>query len=213
MFNVKEIFINNDSTFYDFNSQKRVSQWRRWALTFLVAAVAAIFCPNVSDDLLAGFLAVQSILLGFTFNVMFFLLGNREKEEPKETLKVGAKAQSLETKLRTKRVRKLYVELFYNVSYFNLIAVTSIIVAAALLLPTPEVPGFLRAYEPVETYVQWLHISTIPTVVRAASRGMAMFVFYAIAIEVFFTIARVIGRTSFYFERKLDEVRPKNSDE
>jgi len=199
VFNVREIVRNNNATFYDFNTRKRVSQWPRFVSVCLVAFIAALVCPKVSDNLLSGVLAVQSILLGFTVNVMFFLLGNREKETSEGT--------SIEAKVRSKRLRDLYHELFYNVSYFNLIAVASIIVATGLLLPTPEVPGFLRGLSPVETYVHWLGTSKLPTVASAIARGGAMFMFYAISIEVIFSIARVIGRTSFYFERKMGEMR------
>lgn len=152
MFNVRQIIRNNDATFYDFNTRKRRSQTPRYVVVCLASLVAAVVCPKVSDNLLAGVLAVQSILLGFTVNVMFFLLGNREKE-------------------------------------------------------TPEVPGFLRGLSPVEAYVHWLETSKVPIVASAIVRGGAMFVFYAISIEVVFSIARVIGRTSFYFERKMGEVR------
>ena len=142
---------------------------------------------------------MQSILLGFTVNVMFFLLGNREKEKPEGT--------SIEAKVRSKRLRDLYHELFYNVSYFNLIAVASIIVVNRTLLPTPEVPRFLRGLQAVEAYVHWIETSAVPTVLSTITRGFAMAVFYAISIEVVYSIARVIGRTSFYFEWKMGEVK------
>jgi hypothetical protein len=200
VFNVREIVKNNNATFYDFDSRKSRSQRPRAVAICVVAIVAAIVCPKVSDNLLAGFLAVQSILLGFTVNVMFFLLGNREKE--------ALVGQSIEAKLRSKRLRDLYNEPFYNVSYFNLIAVASIIVATALLLPTPEVPGFLRGPQPVESYVRWLGSSKVPLIIGAVTRTVAMFAFYSLAIEVIYSIGRVIGRTSFYFERKMGEVRP-----
>lgn len=199
MFNVRDIVRNNNATFYDFDTRKRRSQRLRGIATCVVAIIAALVCPKVSDNLLAGFLAVQSILLGFTVNVMFFLLGNREKDAPK--------GGSLESQLRSERLRDLYHELFYNVSYFNLLAVASIIVATGLLLPTPEVPGFLRGIGPVEKYVHWLATSKVPGFVSAAVRTGAMFVFYAISIEVIYSISRVIGRTSFYFERKMQEVK------
>lgn len=203
MFNVREIIRNNNATFYDFNTQKRKSQVPRFVCICLIALTVAVVCPSVSDSLLSSVLAVQSILLGFTVNVMFFLLGNREKE-------TGA-VQSIEAKLRSKRLQDLYHELFYNVSYFNLISVASIIVATGLLLPTPEVPGFMRGFPPVDAYVSWLQTSSIPTVAGAIVRLGSMSVFYAISIEVIFSIARVIGRTSFYFERKLGEM-PRPAD-
>ncbi len=206
MFNVRDIIRNNNATFYDFNTRKGRSQTSRVIVTCAAAVFAAIFCPKVSDNLLAGFLAVQSILLGFSVNVMFFLLGNREDDAPEEN-------QSLEAQLRSDRLRKLYRELFYNVSYFNLIAVVSIIVAATLLLPTPEVPRFSQNWSFVVSYVQWLDTSIIPTIVTAVLRFVAMFVFYAMAIEVIFSIARVIGRTTFYFERKMGEVGGPDDDE
>lgn len=199
MFNVREIIRNNSATFYDFDTRKRRSQKLRLIATCIIAVVAAILCPNVSDNLLAGFLAVQSILLGFTVNVMFFLLGNREKEV--------TEARSIEAQLRLERLRDLYHELFYNVSYFNLIAVASIIVATALLLPTPELPAYAKGWRPVAAYEDWLNASSVPVWTAAIWQTVAMFAFYAMAIEVIYTIARVIGRTSFYFERKMEQVR------
>lgn len=205
MFNVRDIIRNNIATFYDFDTRKRRSQKPRLFTTCIIALVAAILCPKVSDNLLAGFLAVQSILLGFTVNVMFFLLGNREEE--------ATDGGSIEAQLRSERLRDLYHELFYNVSYFNLIAVASIIIATALLLPTPEVPGYAKDWEPVVAYVDWLNTSSVPKWAATISRGVAMFAFYAMAIEVIYSIARVIGRTSFYFERKMGQVRAPGDDQ
>lgn len=204
MFNVRQIVRNNNATFYDFETRKRRSQKLRLVLTAGAALFAAVSFPSVSDNLLAGFLAVQSILLGFTVNVMFFLLSNRETKEPK--------ADSIEAELRSERLHDLYHELFYNVSYFNLIAVVSIIVATSLLLPTPEVPSFLRGISLIERYVAWLGSSNLPAFAMMIFRVIATFVFYALAIEVIYSIARVIGRTTFYFEQKMGQVRePKEN--
>lgn len=199
MFNVSSIIKNNASTFYDFDSLERRSQMPRFITTAIVAIAAATFLTDISDNLLAGFLAVQSILLGFTVNVMFFLLGNRDARE--------IKPASIEGRLRAKRLRTLYHELFYNVSYFNLVAIASIIVAAMLLLPGFSAPDFV---------VGWLSSSKTPLLhdvsIIAASVGRflhvaATFLFFFLAIEVVFSISRVVGRTSFYFERRLAEVR------
>lgn len=198
MFNVREIIRNNSATFYDFDTRKRRSQKPRLITTCVLAILASILCPVVSDNLLAGFLAVQSILLGFTVNVMFFLLGNREQD--------SIVSASIEAELRSERLRKLYHELFYNVSYFNLIAILSIIIATALLLPTPIVPEYAKGWSPVASYVHWVNTSSVAAWVEMAWRGVVMFAFYAVAIEVVYSIARVIGRTSFYFERKMGEV-------
>ncbi len=205
MFNVRQIVRNNDATFYDFNTRQKRSQLPRYIAVCLASLIAAIVCSKVSSNLLAGVLTVQSILLGFNVNVMFFLLGNREQETPE--------AISIETRLRSKRLRNLYRELFYNVSYFNLVAVASIIVTTGLLLPTPEVPGLLRGLQPVEAYVHWLSTSKIPTLASTISRGCAMFVFYAISMEVVFSIVRIIGRTSFYFEQNMKKVRHLDDQE
>jgi hypothetical protein len=199
LFNVREIIRNNNATFYNFDSQKKQSQKSRAIATCFVAIIGALIFPKISDDLLAGFLAVQSILLGFTFNVMFFLLGNREKNTTPKS--------SIEGKLRAKRLRDLYHELFYNVSYFNLVAISSIVVALLLLLPTPEIPGFLSNSFFVKKFVHWMDTSTLPITATFIFRSASVFVFYTIVIEVIFSIARVVGRTSFYFERKIDEAK------
>lgn len=136
MFNIESIIRNNNATFYDFDTRKRRSQKPKIVVLTALSVALAVLCPKVSDNLLAGFLAVQSILLGFTFNVMFFLVGHNEDQ--------ASRPQSIEGQLRTERINTLYHELFYNVSYFNLVAVASIIVATILLLPTMEVPSFLQ---------------------------------------------------------------------
>jgi len=200
VFNIESIIRNNNATFYDFDTRKRRSQKPRVAVLTALSIALAILCPKVSDNLLAGFLAVQSILLGFTFNVMFFLVGqNKEKiTEP----------QSIEGQLRAERIKTLYHELFYNVSYFNLVAIMSIITATGLLLPTMEVPYFLQHVGFFQSYLHWLSTSTVPTVIGTIFNDSLMFVFYLLACEVVFSIARVIGRTSFYFERKMGGVSP-----
>lgn len=205
MFNFLNIIRNNSTTFYDFDTQKRRSQKSRFVVTCLLSFIAAILCSKVSDNLLTGFLAVQSILLGFTVNVMFFLLGNHKGQSV-----IG---QSIESQLRSERLRDLYHELFYNVSYFNLVAVASIIVATVLLLPTPLVPDFMRDLPAVKIYVHWIGTSELPRFASAALRVGMMWVFYTLAIEVVFSISRVIGRTSFYFEQKMVEMRDSNSNE
>lgn len=200
MFNIESIIRNNNATFYDFETCKRRSQRPRIVALTALSVALAILCPKVSDNLLAGFLAVQSILLGFTFNVMFFLIGDNKEET--------TKSQSIEGHLRTERINKLYHELFYNVSYFNLVAVASIIIAAGLLLPAMEVPPFLQHVGFFHSYLHWLSNSTVPTVIGTIFHDSLMFVFYWLACEVVFSITRVIGRTSFYFERKMGGVPP-----
>jgi hypothetical protein len=203
VFNVREIVHNNNATFYDFDSEVPQNQNTRYLITLLIALFAALFFSKISDNLLAGFLAVQSILLGFSINIMFFLVSNREG--------IKTKHHSLESELRSQRLNKLYHELFYNVSYFNLIAIGSIIIAVMLLLPVPEIPNFLRGNAVVDIYQGWLNTSSVPDLLKAVLHGCAMLVFYAMTIEVMFSISRVIGRTSFYFERKMREVKQSDS--
>jgi len=200
VFNIQSIIRNNNATFYDFDTRKRRSQKPKFAFLTALSIALAILCPKVSDNLLAGFLAVQSILLGFTFNVMFFLVGQNKEQT--------ADPQSIEGQLRAERIKTLYHELFYNVSYFNLVSIISIVTATGLLLPTMEVPSFLQHISFFRSYSHWLSTSTVPTVIGTIFHDSLMFVFYMLACEVVFSIARVIGRTSFYFERKMGGVPP-----
>lgn len=197
MFNASNIIRNNNATFYDFGTRKARSQRFRFILTFALALIVSITCSKPSDTLIAGVLAVQAVLLGFTVNVMFFLVSNRETndEAPK----------SIEGQLRAERLRTLHNELFHNVSYFNLLVIALIVVATVLLFPVPEIPSFLRGMPWVERYAQWLAHSELPYVISVVIRACGMFVFYFLIAEVVFSIARLIGRTSFYFERKLQD--------
>lgn len=199
MFNARQIISDNNSTFYDYDSQKKKSQTARLIVWILLALGLSLVFAEVSDNFLAGFLAVQSILLGFTVNVMFFLLGRRPVS--------GSASSSREAKERNKRLARLYKELFYNVSYFNLLAIYSIIVTAINLMPSPEFPVFSENVPYIRAFSDWAMKSEAMGGLAAFLRHFGMFVFYLLAIEVVYSIARVIGRTSFYFERTLVETR------
>lgn len=201
MFNAVEIVRKNNETFYDFDTGRPRSQIPRIATTCVAALLAAIFISEITNNLLAGFLAVQSILLGFTFNVMFFLISNRDSRfEIKSEIPI-------EQKLRVEKNNRIYHELFYNVSYFNIISIISIIITIILLLPSPKIPFFLDYFYDKSKYIDTVLYTSILNAIKIFVTTALLSVFYAIVIEVLYTISRLAGRTSFYFSRKVSEMR------
>lgn len=167
--------------------------WSR-ALVCVVVAVLSIFFNDISLDFLAAVLAVQSILAGFGFNVLVFLTTNKSIPIP-PTAKI-------ERKLKIARVNDLGKEIFYNISYFNTIALLSI--ATALALATT------KAFCGNEIFAWWAkryHLSDLGRIVYEVALFVAPRVgaaaLYLFIILAVMTFMRLINRSTYYFEQKI----------
>lgn len=205
MLNILEIIKNNNKTFRRTDRNETINQRPRIIIICLFGISSAFFFYKIPDSFLAGFVAFQSILLGFTFNVMFFLV-SKQKEEKTSDL-------SIEAEIRATLLSTLYHELFYNISYFNLIALFSIVISLVLLLPQPSFPEyFVGLYMRHKLLYELISLKPVLETFSAIHfiflmvRLIATAIFYSISIEIVFSIFRVISRTSFYFEKKIDAV-------
>jgi hypothetical protein len=190
MSKIVSIIRRNQETFYNFDTTARQPTWPRIFLTVGVAAVLALSFREQSDQFLTAVLSAQAILVGFSFSVMFYILNGTETPHH---------GRSLEAELREERLTQLGKELFYNVSYFNLVAI-SCVVSALLLLAGMDHHGPI-AWIP-DAFFGSLEgkIWQVSSVLRVILYGA----FYFLIIESIYTFVRTTARVTFYFERRLN---------
>ncbi|HBS25578.1 MAG TPA: hypothetical protein DD827_00380 [Gammaproteobacteria bacterium] len=197
MANLKNIISKNNKTFYDYQTEKVQSIAPRLAFTGAVSVLLAVMFSAIDDSFVNAVLTVQSILVGFSFSVLFFLLSGAEIKSVTEG--------SIEQKQKVKKLKTLSEELFYNVSYYNLVAISSVLVALLYLLPdmdrSSKIPTMVlklvTSMAGSQDVLSWF--SSIGTWVEVAVR----FILYFLVIEGMYTFWRTVRRVSFFFAEKL----------
>jgi len=190
------IIRNNNATFYNYRNGKPVKRHLSLLLCLLVAALLTVGFRLNLEGFLGSVATAQSILVGFSFSVMFFLVSADPVLPPKD-------ANSLEKRLKYKKLTKLVEELFYNVSYFNLVAICCVLASIALMLPIPSVEfvkpwlmEVLNAEGVKGLAVGW-------SAVRQLFYLLLLFVFYFAMLESIVAFYRTALRVSYFFEEKL----------
>lgn len=197
MANLKNIIKKNNDTFYDYQTEKAQSIAPRLAITGVVSILLAVMFSAIDDSFVNAVLTVQSILVGFSFSVLFFLLSGAEIKSVTEG--------SIEQKQKVKKLKTLSEELFYNVSYYNLVAISSVLVALLYLLPdmdrSSKIPTMVlelvTSMAGSQDVLSW--VSSIATWIEVAVR----FILYFLVMEGMYTFWRTVRRVSFFFAEKL----------
>src|SRR4051812_45304031 len=192
MSKIATIIRNNDSTFYNANTDVKVSTRPRLLYTTIMAVVISTLFREQTDDFLTSVVSAQAILVGFSFSVMFYILSSPHKRENEA---------SIEAEIRQKKLGQLGTELFYNVSYFNLVSIASVILSLILLAGS----GYVGALLPVGA---WLSHVGIDEHFIGTANGVLRFglyvAFYFALVESLYTFVRTVGRVTYYFEKRLD---------
>lgn len=191
MFSVFDIARRDAATYYMYGTNDRVSRTKTlFAFAGLSTAVGFLVGTG-SNDFLAGALSAQAILVGFSFNVLFYLVANR--------LTAPSKFSGIEHELRFERLSKLSDEVFDNVTYFNLVAIFSAITALMLLLVASDslnnnlhkiailIVSHTKVTQEFLSWSKW----------AALSIGLSVLVF--LLTESVYTFLRSVGRVRFYF--------------
>ncbi|MNS64714.1 hypothetical protein D3C72_978510 [compost metagenome] len=194
MFDIGKTISRNNATFYDFGSNRRVRIYPRIIASAGVAGFISVSAQGPLKDLLAGVITVQAILIGFGFSVMFFLASGYS--DAKKT-----KKDSIEDEIKEERLSKLSKEIFYNISYFNLIAMISLLMAIFLLLPSAK-----KAFTAIISLAGAANAPAL-TVAYDISNAIIYFAivsfFYFATIESGYTFGRMVGRVGYLFEQKI----------
>ena len=197
-----KIYQDNASTFYDYRTNRKQNQWRKKAAIVALATVGATLTPVQSLEVLSATITVQAILIGFSFSVMFFLVQDAAisrtttSTSPADRSRVEGEL-SLEAQLDEEQVRLLSKELFWNISYFNLVAFASLVFALMLMLPNVWAnigDSFDGPPAPVAAYFRDL---------AAVSSFAAQWSFALLMLESGYTFVRTVGRVNFLFEQRM----------
>jgi hypothetical protein len=194
MATVKEIIRRNNETFYDYRSKKGKSPYARFTSFVIIGAVVATFFNDLGDGFLNAVLAVQSILVGFSFSVLFFLVSG--------SITLNEVEYSREKKYRVERLNTLATELFYNVAYYNTVAIGSVVVALLFLLPNLSIfPSFV-SISAVQAIAGSFSADAFDQIVDVTSR-LLTFIFVFLFTDSIFTFFRIVRRVNFFFSEKL----------
>ena len=117
----------NWETFYRFDTGVRVNLVPRYILIATLSIVLAIFHRGLLVEFASLSVSVLSIFAGFSFAVIFFIVEEKGRSGPSNSTEVE---DDLEGEIIDEKLEKLKSELFFNLSYFNLVS----IIAVCLLL-------------------------------------------------------------------------------
>lgn len=194
MFNLLEIVRNDRQTYYNYATGRNTSYI--WPKVFQLAGAIlfSIAFSSVSDALIQSTLTIYSILIGFSFSVLFHLISNRKPNQ-------NGQGQSQETKLRSERLAKLHDEIFYNVSYFIL---SSLILILAVLAFYIVGSVDLCLVEALKNWDKAQAISNTLDFTLAAMMSAFLVVFYYTMLDTAFCFIRIVGRITHYFQKKIE---------
>jgi hypothetical protein len=197
MFDVRTIVERNGETFYDYASGERQSQRSRVLLMVIASVALCWLLQPQSETFLNAVLTAQAILVGFSFSVLFFLLSNAEISPAPE--------ESIERKIKRKKLAALAKELFHNVSYFNVVAICSVVLSLMLLLSGPDVVAWKCIVETISKYAVSVpdSVNLWASHAMTAAHTLAAACLYFCLFESAFTFFRTVVRVSYYFEQKL----------
>lgn len=189
-------------TFYDYNTGKPTSVWPRNSVIVLFSFLVVLIFDGISVEAISALLTVQSILIGFGFSVLFFLISADER--------TAQESASIESKLTASKLEKLSRELFYNVSYFNIVATSSVVVALLLMVPHIDsaVASRLAQLFAGSNLDASDKVSAFEQVTYWISE-VGNFVLVLLFVESISTFLRTVGRVNFLFEKRLKQAETK----
>lgn len=197
MFSLVEIVQQNRNTFYDYSTNKQRSLILPNIIKISIAAILAILFGNFSKDFFDATITIYSILIGFSLNILFYLLSAQRERADAENL-------SIERKIAINKTNKITNELFYNVSYFNVISICVVLVALIFFLFECRLPKFGTEFSNLEMFkIFSIEIDNIYKYTKLAVLFLYHLIVYALLIESMYTLIRTIGRVSYFFSQKM----------
>jgi hypothetical protein len=186
-----DIIRKNNCTFYNYDTGKWTPIRYRLLLFVLLSMILTVVLKNPTESLLTSILTIQSILVGFSFNVLFFLTTNADSKP---------EYHEIEFDILHGKLSKLKIELFYNISYFIMVSIVCILASLLIIVPSIDV----SVTRPIGDYVGdefcriFSHISSIFWYVL-------YFILYFSTIEGIYTFSRTTYRIVFLFGKKMSQ--------
>lgn len=198
MFNIADIFKRNKETFYDQHTKEQQSVNKIMAIELFIALILAVFLCKFNSEMINAFLIVYSILIGFSFNILFYVLSIKSDE-------FNIATPSLERQLKIEKVNTLTREIFYNVSYFNMASIAMVLLSLLFFI--------IKSYDAIywEMIVDTQAIKTIfsniypfGTLIKSSMVFAYKVLFYFVLLESMYSLIRTIGRVAFYFGKRVE---------
>ena len=203
MINLKQIITKNHETYYNYNTRERISQKKRIFLQCVLAIILTLLFGQIKNDLLNSVLTIYSILIGFSFSILFYLLGSNRRDinaiqDDASNIDSKNKEQAicLEDLNKSEKLQNLTTELFYNVSHFNLVSV--LIILFSLIFIIIQSNGPLELTFIIELIVKYELADTLKYIFQLL-RYLFISLFFALLIESIYSFVRIIDRINYLF--------------
>ncbi|MCE4225354.1 hypothetical protein HCU64_16480 [Methylobacterium sp. C25] len=202
MFNIGQIYKYNRETFYDYNTGAQQSRVLYAGTIIFISLIFATGFSELSDNALAAIITAQSILAGFGFNVLFFLLSNANVLPSK-------KEGSIEQDLRRNKIIALSEEIFGNISYFNLVSISSVFLSLLIFIPSlsSTTTEYCVKYLMDNFHDYYEQIRNLALIAKMALRVLLFTILYILVFESIYTFIRTVVRITFYFRKRLEFLR------
>lgn len=197
MYELFGIIKGHFKTFYDYRSKEPENLLFRYSILLLLSALFAFIFPYFNKDFLSSVIGVFSILIGFTLNVLFYLISKPlfEKVEP---------SLDRTLKLKFNKMQTLQNEIISNVLYFNLVSLFVVSISVLFLTTSSVKFGYIEIIEwNIFEYFTKNYDNIIITGVKYFQLMAALF-YYFLLSEVFMNLFRLVSRVSFLFREKTD---------
>ncbi len=189
MLEASQIISNERDTYYNFRTNEKLPFYTYKAIEASAAALLTGLLFEIGRDFLEPLLAIYSILIGFSFSVLFSLVAQKPEKN---------KSDAIEDDLAFDRISKLHKELFHNVSYFILVALTLLVVSLACF-------AFQGLNASLSSWLVQQHklVGTAIEIAHVCLRSAAIFTIMFLIVDSIVSFSRIVGRVVFYFENRV----------
>jgi len=206
MYNIISIVRKNNETFFDHRADRHIPQRYRYVMQLLFAILLSIITFETIESSLSSIVTFLSILLGFSFSVLFFIVSSERART--------SGLESLEEKERSNKLNSISDEIFYNISYLSIISVLSI--TLGLIISISISISLNSLYRISENFSQHYNDEVIDSIHNIISNGAEILFlliksfFFFLLIEVVFTFIRIIIRIMAFFERRMRQAKGRD---
>ncbi len=179
------LFNRNRDTFYNYLTNEKEPPNKIYLFTILTSIISTFTINELSIESLSIVVSVFSILIGFGFTSQFFLVDKK--------FIIDGSNKFIEKKQLEEKIKKLSGELFINVSYFNVVSLTLVIIC---IFHTINIDNEILTH-----ILSILHIKSL----IEFSPFIGRFSISILMIESLYTFYRILQRTHYLFSK----VRPE----
>ena len=188
------IYRRNAETFYNYRTGDKHSQVLKNITIIIIAAIGSVVFGVRSDNVYLGVITAQSILAGFSFNLMFTLSSN--------DIANYDKTGNIEQAGKAERLNKLSKESFYNITYFNVVAIASVVFSLLLLLGGSVAGPWLHKLCNVSR-MNCDEAKHVWDTLGSWMKDVVLFLAYVTILESIMTFVRTVQRVSYLFDEKM----------